>query len=380
MGKSIKLGRKEDLEILFSYPNIPDSSESLSDTILHWIHQSLRRDGEADVKAAIRIKASDYYLDLKGATNELHAAYKANLPRILKTGRDAWRYTVPKVKKHHKWDPDKTGLWRFFMTHGVGIANYRSLQFFHYPPVRLLNPLRDSMHDPVTARVRNLLIANGVSNEETKYYETRINSTPIAADDFQGTSNSKNADPNTGSLIPIDFFKNFQKEMIRTLIKRHDKHDGYTIPIVVYGRNPGRVLGGMFLEPNVPMIIQILDGLKTPVLHSNHPYRFYPKAQGVNDVGKPRDTPKNVKKSRTIEIADLAVVRWQIKMAQDPSQDPWKVSEAALDYWNDDKQAPIVSALMKCHASLSYYEGRKFDPEGKNFHFEIEFDQALCRN
>jgi hypothetical protein len=82
MGKSIKLGRKEDLEILFSYPNIPGSSESLSDTILHWIHQSLRRDGEADVKAAIRIKASDYYLDLKGATNELHAAYKANLPRI----------------------------------------------------------------------------------------------------------------------------------------------------------------------------------------------------------------------------------------------------------------------------------------------------------
>ena len=38
---SIELGSAESLVKLFTYPNRPGSTESLSDTILHWVNQML---------------------------------------------------------------------------------------------------------------------------------------------------------------------------------------------------------------------------------------------------------------------------------------------------------------------------------------------------
>ncbi len=90
----------------------------------------------------------------------------------------------------------------------------------------------------------------------------------------------------------------------------------------------------------------------------------------------PRDCSRTVQ----IQIDDLAVVYWQIKMAKDPSQDPWKVVKEAHDYWNASDKKPTVCALVKRHASLSYYDNGEFDPEGKHFHFDLSLDDAtkLC--
>ncbi len=373
---SIPLGKKDDLKIVYSYPNIPGSTESLEDTILHWIGMTLERDGLKKEQASIRIEKDKYYLGLKGMSEAQNTAYEKVLPKIVNIGLDAWQEIVPKVKQYHRWDPDQTGLWRFFLTLGVGVISHRSLQFFHYPPIRLLDPLKDSMHDPVTFRVRDLLVANGIPKEETKFYETRINSTPIACDDYQGSKKSPNADPTDGGLIPIRFFKDFQKDMIKALIKPHPEVEGYTIPVITYGRNPTDAVGGMFLKPNVPVVIQIIDGLKTPVLSSNHPFRFYATAQGGDDVGHPRKVPLNCSKTVQLQKEDLTMVYWQKKMAEDPSQDPWKVIQEAKDYWNAPDKKPIVCALVKRHTSLSYWEDGEFDPEGKHFHFDLSLDEA----
>ncbi|MCZ6766567.1 MAG: hypothetical protein O7D32_06510, partial [bacterium] len=293
---SISLGYSDRLEVLFSYPNIPGSDEPLDQTILHWFRDTLSRDGLTREMAAVRVEQGEYILDLDGPTAAENAAYAERFPKILDIGWEAWAGPVEEIRKRKvwstddvdrpMWDPNDTGRWRFFLTLGVGLVNHRTLQFFHYPPARLLNPLRDSMEDPVTYRCRDLLVANGVSEDETHLYETRINSTPIAAPDDQGTNSSPPADPVWGGLIPIGYFRKFEGDMIQSLLKPHASVEGYTIPITAYGKDPRQRFGGMFLNPDKAMIIEVLPEMKTPVLGSNHPYRFFWQAQAAGGKGQ----------------------------------------------------------------------------------------------
>lgn len=374
---SIPLGDADKLKVLYSYPNIPgtEDRESLADTILHWLGQTLTRDGLDAGMATVRTEGSGYCLDLDGPSPEQCDKYKERLPKILHAGWDAYAKRVSKLKEVGKWDPDQTGQWRFFLTHGVGLVEHRSLQFFHYPPIRLLDPLRDSMNDPVTFRCRDLLMANGVEQGETQYYETRINSTPIAAPDDQGSGDSPHADPVWGGLIPVEFFLDFQKTMIETLIQPGPV-PGYTVPMVVYGKNPRQMFGGLFLLSNKAEILEVVPGKKTPVLGSNHPYRFYYTAQEAGQteakVGSGKLLPQNCKKSIEIMKEDLAVVRWQVKMAEDPSRDPWAVNAESKEFWNKPEQERMVCALVRRHGSLFYK-----DPEGLEFRFNLELDDTL---
>lgn len=376
---SIPLGQPDQLKILFSYPNIPTDNEPLEQTILHWFGATLTRDGLQAEMASVRVDGNQFFLDLDGPTDDEIKVYADRFPKILKLGWNAWSGPIQQIMSRKlwstdgvirpMWDPNATGNWRFFLTLGVGIVNHRTLQFFHYPPQRLLNPLRDSMQDPVTYRCRDLLIANGVAQDETKFYETRINSTPIAAPDDQGTNNSPAADPVWGGLIPIGYFAQFESDMVKTLIKPHSSVQGYTIPLTAYGNDPRARLGGLFLGPDKAMVIEVLPGLKTPVLGSNHPYRFYATAQGGQTVGSGILLPDKIEACTQLQQDDLAVVRWQVEMARDPSQDPWQVICESQAYWKAPAQQDLVQALVRRHGSLKYD-----DPEGFSFRFLLDLN------
>jgi len=386
---SIKLGKSDQLKILFAYPNTSKDQETLEQTILHWLGDTLVRDGLKKEMASIRVEDDEYILDLDGPSEAENAAYAERFPSILNIGWKAWEGPVKQIKSRKVWSTDNIDrpmwnpngvkvdgkdAWRFFLTLGVGLVNHRTLQFFHYPPLRLLDPLRDSMKDPVTLRCRELLEANGIKPEETHFYETRINSTPIAAPDDQGTNNSPPADPVWGGLIPIGYFREFERQMIHTLLKPHAK-SGYTIPMTAYGKDPRQRFGGMFLNPDQAMIIEVIEGQKTPVLGSNHPYRFYYEAQakdGKGEVGSGKMLPGSIEICTQLQQDDLAVVRWQVQMAEDPSQDPWEVIANAQAYWKAPAQQKMVCALVKRHGSLTYKT-----PEGYDFWFALSLEDAL---
>ena len=114
---------------------------------------------------------------------------------------------------------------------------------------------------------------------------------------------------------------------------------------------------------------EVLDGLKTPVLGSNHPYRFYAEAQGGPTVGSGKMLPGKDQICTQLQQDDLAVVRWQVKMADDPSQDPWKVISDAQAFWKAKSRQKQVAALVKRHASLKYD-----DPNGNSFRFLLGLD------
>ena len=164
---SIPLGTTEQVKVLFAYPNLPSSDEPLADTVRHWVGATLVRDGCKAEMASVRTEGDQVVLDLDGPTDAECQAYAQRFPEIMRVGWEAWEGPVQEIKARQvwstdgndrpMWDPNGTNQWRFFLTLGVGIVNHRSLQFFHYPPARLLDPLRDSMNSAASSGVRRFL-------------------------------------------------------------------------------------------------------------------------------------------------------------------------------------------------------------------------------
>ncbi|MBS4099464.1 MAG: hypothetical protein KGZ83_21890 [Sulfuricella sp.] len=361
---SIDLGSEEVVTDLYSWPNIPDSTEPLGSTVLHWFNQTLQRDGADDVTATVRLFQSHYLLELDGPADAQSVCdiYAARLPVFLKNGLAALSEVVPEIEASGRWNPDPTNpgdVWRFFLPLGLPMANQRTVQFFHYPPIRLLNPMRDYLNDPVPVRVEEMLRANGVPRGSEALYECVMDAAPIAAPDDQGSKKSPKGDPKWG-LIPIQDFTAYQKAQVDLLLNDAPGQDGYTIPIMVYGSHPRDIFNLDFsptplLKANVAGSAAIVAGKTTAVAATNHPYMFYAVAQGGANVGSGEIAPDADRaKLTSLMVSDLAAVRWQVVMADDPSQDPAAALAAATAYWADASRSTMVQALIEHQGSLYY--------------------------
>ncbi len=381
--QQIVLGNRARVEALFAYLNISDSKESLQETVLHWFGQTLQRDGLQQQGATARcvVEAGQYTLELTGP-DELAAAFEVygkRLPGLLKDGWEALNTVVPQLKQEGRWNPDDSPEgWRFFLPLGLPMVNQHSLQFFHYPPIRLLDPMRNYLDDPVPVRWEELLEANGVADQQqARLYETVVDATPIAAADDQGSKKSPHGDPHWG-LIPIQYFHSYQRALVKLLLNHSVTHSGYTIPIVVYGSHPRETFQELYLDNrklgvNSADTAEIIPGLKTPVLGANHPYRFYAQAQisDDSDVGSGKIVPQQCPAVIKVMQDDLAAARWQMEMARDPSQDPKQLVQACESHWRDPAQQARVCALVQHQGSLLYP-----NPDSLQFQFRLSLQEA----
>ena len=367
----IPLGPADRLTQLLSYPNTPGSNESLGATVMHWLNQTFANDGATTQGLTATLEGDDsgYTLVLDGpaAVATTIAGYSARIPQFFDVGWTALSTVVPQLKAAGKWDPSPDPPpppyrpWRFFLTLGLPMVNHKTLQFFHYPPIRLLEQTRNYLDDPVPVRCFELLEANGISASDVGLYSRVVDATPIAAGDSQGSK--KAGDPVWG-VIPIQYFADYQRSLVELLLNPAPNAAGYTVPIVVYGAHPRAIFEKLF---NVKLskpgsgftpaadVAAILPGMKTAVVGSNHPYVFYAAAQGFPTVGSGHFlSAAACKSAAAVMRGDLAIVRWQVVMAADPSQDPQKVLDDCTAYWNDPARDPEVCALTRHQASLFY--------------------------
>ena len=393
----IQIGKGDLLTQLFSFPNAATVSDTLAATVLYWFRQTLGNDG-IDARASIEANASNDYtltLDADDALAPKLALYADRVPKFLANGRDAIAGSVSQIRADGKWDPISTDPppsyrpWRFFMPLGMAMVNQKSVQFFHYPPIRLLEQTRNYLEDPVPARCFELLQANGVPAGDLPLYNTVVDGAPIAAEDNQGSMQQYKGkavgDPTWG-LIPINYFNAYQKAQVELLL--NPVGSAYTVPIVVYGAHPrqifaklynidlGKPTKGSWQFVPTPAIAEIIPGRKTPVLSANHPYNFYAEAQGFDTVGSGQFLSADRCKSATdILRGDLSVARWQQTMAQDPSLPPADVFNSCTSYWNDPARAGEVCALVRHEASLKYS-----DPVTLAYSFALPLPDAaaLC--
>ncbi len=355
---TIPLGNALEVAACFSYPNIPGSSESLCDTIMHWVTQSLDRDGliAQGVSARIETDRWTYTLYLSGSaavSNQL-LQYTKVLPQFL-TNCGVGILDIGTVVEANPsiWDPQNNG-WRPMFPMGLPLINQRSAQLFHYPPMNLLDPSRDYLDDAVPTRWAELLQANGMANmSDIVLMERLIDCAPVAAGDDQGTYISQ-------VLTPIDYFKDYQLAQFALMLPPSEANPAFTIPLIVCGGPPRAVFSSLFnvtLGVNQALNVSIVPGLTTPVLGANHPYYFYAQAQGFATVGDGKMIAATCPKAQGIMQQDLVAARWQMVMATDPSQDSAAVLADCTSYWNAPAQAATICAMVQHEGTLFYPTG-----------------------
>lgn len=377
----IDLGMEAELIELYSWPNIKGSKESLKSTILHWFNQTLKNDGYCGDKAAtasIVVKSKFYALHLTGPKSL--KGYQDHLPKFLNHGRaalkriveiqaeDAKRAEKAKAKgakppKKH-WDPRGVGDWRFFLPLGLPLINQRSVQFFHYPPIRLLETNRDYLDDPVPKRWEELLVANGIKPENVALYEAVMDSVPVGASDEEGSAK--------GGGMPINDFVDYQKSQVELLLGEPNS-DGFTMPIVVYGANPRKRFWMSYKKGfpesvqtantwgiKDPQRVQIRDGCTTSVLAMNHPYSFFMDIQSKKGDDFIPGVTGFWQAGAGKMLESLVAARWQKQMAATPSQDPIAVYKDCQAYWGtlDDKYVPAAKPQQReAAAALILHQG-----------------------
>ena len=399
---TITLGSARKLVDIFSYPNEPGSTESLPETIEHWLNQTLARDGYAAKGAccSVAVNNGQYTLTIDGPSGV--EAYAERLPVFLQHEADALALTkslkkqkrkqpwpawlgFPKSAQYKLWDPQNTGTWRFFLPFGMAMVNQKVLNFFHYPPLRLLEPMRDYLDDPVPVRLIELMEANGIKTEEEAWlYSTVMDGAPIAAPDDQGTIYPPSGKGAAAHLLPIEYYNDYQRAQVELLLNTCSGHDKYTIPIVVWGTPARETFPNVFPNkafgkgksakvPNQkPVTMSIVKGKKTHVIGAGHPYAFY--AQGQTEVGAGSIKPEVYDSLVQTMTRDLVTIRWQYELAQNPDQDPKAVLQACQDYWGGKQQQQQAEALVLHQGSL-YYP----DPNSLQFVFSMSLEEATAR-
>ncbi|MBI1374401.1 MAG: hypothetical protein GC159_16915 [Phycisphaera sp.] len=402
---TIALGNEQRVARLYSYPNDPTNpgAETLSDTVLHWTNQTLERDGvkAKGVTASVSIDGDNYAIVLEGpdGTQSHLDLYADRIPQFFKHGEEAMA-VIEQVKTMKKdppwpdwakssdanckwnpnalWDPQGTNQWYFFLPMGMAMIHQKSLQFFHYPPVRLLTSMRDYLDDPVPVRWVELLEANGVATEQDAWlYSTVMDGAPIAAPDDQGTIYPPEGQTGQAQhLIPIQHFHDYQLAQVNLLLNTFPGNDKYTVPIVVYGTPARDTFNALYkvelsIKKNPTITLEIIPGKTTPVICVGHPYRFYAQAQSY--VGSGSIVPGECADAVEIMKEDLVVARWQHLMAQDPTQDPKTVLADCNSYWRDDAHAATVCKLVRHEGSLWYP-----DPNSLEFQFKVSLDEAAA--
>jgi hypothetical protein len=233
--------------------------------------------------------------------------------------------------------------------------------------------------DPVPVRCEELLAANGVATADLAKYNRVVDATPIAAEDDQG-SKTKDAsgapvgDPTWG-LIPIQFFHDYQTALVKLFLNPAAGAPGNTIPIVVYGAHPRDTFTELYGQKITRMqatTVEIIPGLKTAVIGSDHPYVFYASAQGFDTVGLGRiasaaDCSQAVKQM----TLDLIITRWQSVMASNPALNPQQVLQDCTAFWNNAAQQAQICALVRHQGSLYYAS-----PTSLAFSYQVSLTDA----
>jgi len=311
---SAPLGGEAALLQLYSWPNTPDSPQSLTDTITHYTRQSGTRDGLAELEVTVWNDLGNYTATIRSSNWQV-LDYSRRLPRFLAIGQLGVDATA-QLKAAGLWN-DKE--WRFFLPLGLALVQQRSVQLLHFPPDYSL-PDQDYLGSKTSQRWESLLQENGVPAAEVTLYEAIVDIAPIAAPASAGKT--------LEATYP--YYAAYAKRMLEFLLQREQ---GAARPVVAYGY-PVR----QWLKQQYGLSLQVLDtgvidlgqGDSAAVIAANHPsFIWYVKDQGFDAA-------------QQVMFQDLIAACWQVAMGKSPDADAALVRDTCNDSWRERPQQVCV--------------------------------------
>jgi hypothetical protein len=294
----LKLGSTERVTRLFAYPNncnvICFRNWTLEQTVEHYLTQSVQRDGYSTAKVLVKTDNNQLYAEISGVPH----GYEKPLAALLDAGDLA--YTgASKLNADGKW----AYSWYLFLPLGMALENRKSIELLHFPPDYSLTQAQDYLRSATTDRWATLLTVNGIPAAQTPGYQTIIDIAPIAAPSSAGKD-----------LEGVyDYFKDYQTTMVKQLSQNAS---GAALPMVAFGA-PVRNWIKQQYGPTVNVLglvsISPSDGVKVPVLGSNHPSYIWYAADPESYTGKDAQAKADAAGLKVMG-QDLSAACWQAAM------------------------------------------------------------------
>jgi hypothetical protein len=313
----LNLGSTERVTRLFAYPNncnvICYRNWTLEQTVEHYLTQSVQRDGYNTAKVVVKTDNKQLYATISGVPK----GYDKPLNALLQAGDLAYNGAT-KLSADGKW----TYNWYLFLPLGMALENRKSVELLHFPPDYSLTQAQDYLESKTTDRWATLLTANGIPADQTPGYQTIIDIAPIAAPSSAGKD-----------LEGVyDYFKDYQTTMVKEVSQNAS---GAALPMVAFGapvRNWIKQQYGPTVDVLGLAIISPSEGVKVPVLGSNHPsYIWYaadPEAYSGSDAQAKADAA-----GLKVMGQDLSAACWQAGMGSKPGTDPTVQLKSCTQTW-----------------------------------------------
>lgn len=313
----LKLGSTERVTRLFAYPNncnvICFRNWTLEQTVEHYLTQSVQRDGYGAAKVLVKTDNDQLYAEITGVPD----GYAKPLAALLDAGDLA--YTgARKLNADGKW----AYSWYLFLPLGMALENRKSVELLHFPPDYSLTQAQDYLRSATTDRWATLLTDNGIPADQTPGYQTIIDIAPIAA--------PSNAGKDLEGVY--DYFKDYQTTMVKE-VSQNAK--GAALPMVAFGA-PVRNWIKQQYGPTVDVLglatISPSDGLKVPVLGSNHPSYIWYAADPDSYTGDDAQAKADAAGLKVMG-QDLSAACWQAGMGSKPGTDPQVQLKSCTQTW-----------------------------------------------
>lgn len=340
----LKLGSTERVTRLFAYPNncnvICFRNWTLEQTVEHYLTQSVQRDGYSEAKVLVKTDNGQLYVEIIGVPK----SYEKPLAALLDAGDLAYN-GASKLNADGKWAYN----WNLFLPLGMPLQNRRSVELLHFPPDYSLTQAQDYLRSATSDRWASLLTDNGIPAEQTPAFQTIIDIAPIAA--------PSNAGKDLEGVY--DYFKDYQTTMVKNL----SQNANGPVPMVAFGA-PVRNWIKQQYGPTVNVLslvsISPSDGVKVPVLGSNHPSYIWYAADPASYTGKDAQAKADTAGLKVMG-QDLSVACWQAAMGRDPESNPdielktctqiWQVAEPEKTcelFYTSIRNLTRGQAMAKC--------------------------------
>lgn len=354
---TIDLGPKKDVAQLYSFPNncgavVCYLNQTFEQIIEKYLRASLERDGydATTVKVTIADAVNDpdqrVSVQLNGAGAN---AYAALLPKYLEAGKRG----IEGAGKIKRFIPDPDDLvpdicrllreldrkvpegwrysWRFFMPHGVAMANHYTVQLLHFPPSNVLMETQDYLAASTTKRWAQLLIENGAKLDEVDRFQNIIDIAPIAAPHEDGCKLEST----------YSHFNDYNIALLELWLPQAGP--AASKPMVAFGSKVRKWLKKTFnLKQKliVPTLttVALPSGLQAPTLIANHPSKIW----AVKDNAKEKclddcntQGKQIFKKVMRIMANDLIAACWQVDMVKNQEAKPKDALASCEKRWTN---------------------------------------------
>ena len=327
----IKLGSKQRVIDLFSYPNNCDSvcfrAWTLEQTVEHYLNDSLKRDGYTDSKADIFIKDDLVLAKIPGKDLQV---FSKTYEQFLEHGDTALEI-ARQFNKEGKWRYD----WRFLLPLGQSMENNKTLEVMDFPPVSLVLETQDYLVSNTTNRWKQLLTKNGVPEKELDQFSAILDIVPVAATAGDGKKMEE-------SGIYNGVFNKYTKPMLALWTATGDPRKSK--PIMALGAPMRKWFFdafGLKLDLLTVSLLKLDDGRSVPIMGTNHPSFFFYAANKYTS-GSDKDE-KNYAIGLEVMKQDIVAACWQAEMGMNPSADPNATKNICTGRWlNRDKELCVL--------------------------------------